>query len=349
MKVLVWRDREPEKKNIIQDRASNAFVNVIRGHKRMFAAALTAVLLICAGTIAVTVSDNVQAGALNEDAAEVSETEIAVETYLAEEQSGTEEAVSSETVLNEPADDASPAGDEAGMCPAETYADLDMGDVLYAADGEPVDDIRSPRLLSDGEEDDWYEDRESGDNTDNDSGKVSESRTDDSKSTVTADTNTPVPEIKSNNETGKEEDLTASTNEAMMLDLTPEEITILEKIVEAEATDEDVYGRMLVANVVINRVNSRYFPNDVKSVVFQKISGSIQFSPVEDGRYYSVPVTEETKEAVRRVLAGEDYSEGALYFFERARTTSKKASWFEKNLKYLMKYGCHEFYTEYAR
>ena len=106
---------------------------------------------------------------------------------------------------------------------------------------------------------------------------------------------------------------------------------------------------MLVANVVINRVNSRYFPNDVKSVVFQKISGSIQFSPVEDGRYYSVPVTEETKEAVRRVLAGEDYSEGALYFFERARTTSKKASWFEKNLKYLMKYGCHEFYTEYAR
>ena len=174
MKVLVWRDREPEKKNIIQDRASNAFVNVIRGHKRMFAATLAAVLLICAGTIAVTVSDNVQAGALNEDPAEVSETEIAVETYLAEEQSGTEEAVSSETVLNEPADDASPAGDEAGMCPAETYADLDMSDVLYAADGEPVDDIRSPRLLSDGEEDDWYEDRESGDNTDNDSGKVSE-------------------------------------------------------------------------------------------------------------------------------------------------------------------------------
>ena len=193
MKVLVWRDREPEKKNIIQDRASNAFVNVIRGHKRMFAAALAAVLLICAGTIAVTVSDNVQAGALNEDAAEVSETEIAVEAYLAEEQSGT----------------------------AETYADLDMSDVLYAADGEPVDDIRSPRLLSDGEEDDWYEDRESGDNTDNDSGKVSESRTDDSKSTVTADTNTFVPEIESNNETGKEEDLTASTNEAMMLDLTP--------------------------------------------------------------------------------------------------------------------------------
>ncbi len=140
--------------------------------------------------------------------------------------------------------------------------------------------------------------------------------------------------------------LTYKYNTAMQLNLSSEEITVLERIVEAEATGEDVYGRMLVANVVINRVNSRYFPNTVKAVVFEKIGDSVQFSPIKDGRYYTVPVTAETKEAVSRVLSGEDYSRGALYFFERARTTSSKASWFDNNLKYLMKYGCHEFYTE---
>lgn len=138
-------------------------------------------------------------------------------------------------------------------------------------------------------------------------------------------------------------------NESMKLELSGAEVEILERIVEAEATDQDVYGRMLVANVVINRVNSKYFANTVENVVFEKISGSYQFSPVKDGRYYSVPVTDLTREAVSRVLDGEDYSQGALYFFERQRTSANKASWFENNLKYLFKYGCHEFYTEYKK
>ena len=143
--------------------------------------------------------------------------------------------------------------------------------------------------------------------------------------------------------------LTYKYNENMKLGLTDREIEILERIVEAEATDQDVYGRMLVANVVINRVNSKYFANTVEGVVFEKIGSSYQFSPIKDGRYYTVPVTDKTREAVSRVLDGEDYSQGALYFFERRRTTSGKASWFDKNLKYLFKYGCHEFFTEFAK
>ena len=84
-----------------------------------------------------------------------------------------------------------------------------------------------------------------------------------------------------------------------------------------------------------------------QSVVFQKIGGSYQFAPIKDGRYKSVKVTSLSKEAVRRVLDGEDYSQGALYFFQRSSTSKSKATWFDKNLKYLFKYGAHEFFTEW--
>lgn len=135
-------------------------------------------------------------------------------------------------------------------------------------------------------------------------------------------------------------------NPDMCLELDDYEIEILERIVEAEATGQDIYGKMLVANVVINRVNFRKFPDTVEEVVFQKIGKSVQFSPVKDGRYYTVDITKHTKEAVKRVLSGEDYSRGALYFFERASTSEKKASWFDTKLDFLFKYGCHDFFIE---
>ena len=119
----------------------------------------------------------------------------------------------------------------------------------------------------------------------------------------------------------------------------------LQRIVEAEAPDQDIYGRMLVANVVINRVYAG-FASTVKGVIFQKIGGATQFAPVSDGNYWKFTPTETTKEAVRRVLAGEDYSQGATYFFQRSTTSAKKAAWFDNELKYLFKYGCHEFYKE---
>lgn len=141
------------------------------------------------------------------------------------------------------------------------------------------------------------------------------------------------------------EKLTYTYNPKMILDLDAENLEALLRIVEAEAPDQDVYGRMLVANVVINRVYAG-FASTVKGVIFQKIGGSVQFAPVADGNYYKFTPTEKTKEAVRRVLAGEDYSQGATYFFQRSTTSAKKAAWFDSELKYLIKYGCHEFYKE---
>ncbi len=113
---------------------------------------------------------------------------------------------------------------------------------------------------------------------------------------------------------------------------------------EAEATDEDIIGRILVANVVLNRVEYRYFPNSIEEVVMQNIKGTYQFSPILDGRFYTVKVSKRTVEAVNRALSGEDYSQGALYFVMRSRASQRGLSWFDRNLDFLFEHGCHEFY-----
>lgn len=119
-----------------------------------------------------------------------------------------------------------------------------------------------------------------------------------------------------------------------------EERAILERIVEAEAGDQDIKGRILVANVIMNRVKSKHFPNTVKGVVF----AHRQFSPIQNGSYYRVSVSKKTKEAVRQALKGKDYSGGALYFMCRRASTPSNVAWFDRALTKVKEYGCHEFF-----
>lgn len=120
---------------------------------------------------------------------------------------------------------------------------------------------------------------------------------------------------------------------------------VLTRIVEAEVTGGDLKSKMMVANVILNRVSNAQFPDTIKEVVFQKNGKVTQFSPISDGRYYSVKVTKETKKAVDRALAGEDNSKGALFFASRSGATKKNMKWFDNNLKPLFHYGGHEYYT----
>lgn len=117
------------------------------------------------------------------------------------------------------------------------------------------------------------------------------------------------------------------------------------RIVEAEAGCEDIKGRILVANVVLNRVNDPAFPNTVQKVVLQSEHGVSQFSPVGNGKFYSVKVSEETKKAVDMALAGEDYSCGALYFAARKYADPERMKWFDTHLTRLFAYGGHEFFA----
>lgn len=127
--------------------------------------------------------------------------------------------------------------------------------------------------------------------------------------------------------------------------ITEEDKEILLRIVEAEATCEDVKGRMLVANVILNRVLCKGFPNSIKEVVFQENGGVYQFSPIKDGRYWKVNISDRTIEAVERVLVGEDESCGALFFAARRLADPNAMSWFDTALQPLFRHGVHEFFT----
>lgn len=123
-----------------------------------------------------------------------------------------------------------------------------------------------------------------------------------------------------------------------------EELDILYRIVEAEAEGEDEDGKLLVANVVLNRKASKEFPDTIQEVVYQKNGKEVQFSPVGNGRIDKVTISEATKRAVERALRGEDLSQGALYFAARKYADPEKMKWFDTQLIFLFKHGGHEFF-----
>ncbi len=123
-------------------------------------------------------------------------------------------------------------------------------------------------------------------------------------------------------------------------DYTESDYNVLLRIVQAEAGGCDMKGKILVANVILNRVGSDEFPDTITDVVYEKR----QFSPVSNGSINRCKVEQETVEAVDRALAGEDYSEGALFFMNRRASSGSNVRWFDTHLDYLFQHGGHEFF-----
>lgn len=72
------------------------------------------------------------------------------------------------------------------------------------------------------------------------------------------------------------------------------ELEVLAHCVEAEAGNQDILGKRLVVDVVLNRVDSNQFPDDIISVITQEG----QFSVVESGAIDLVEPSESTWEAI---------------------------------------------------
>ena len=124
--------------------------------------------------------------------------------------------------------------------------------------------------------------------------------------------------------------------------ITDDDYQVLLRIVEAEAPDEDLKGKILVANVVLNRLEIGFGGDTISEVVFDKG----QFEPVSNGRIFKVTVSESTIEAVERAISGEDLSQGALYFMARDKASKRGIRWFDTKLKFLFEHGGHEFFAE---
>lgn len=126
--------------------------------------------------------------------------------------------------------------------------------------------------------------------------------------------------------------------------LSDSEYNLFCRVVEAEAAGEGITGKILVANVIMNRVYSSAFPDTICDVVYQHDGDNYQFQSVENGKYGAVRVSDETRLAVNMALSSEDNSQGALYFFNRRYSDAENVDWFDRELTFLFEYGGHEFF-----
>lgn len=92
---------------------------------------------------------------------------------------------------------------------------------------------------------------------------------------------------------------------------TPEEYDLLARLITAEADDQPYVVKVAVGAVVLNRVRSPLFPDDIASVIYEPW----QFEPVLNG-WINRPASPEAMQAARDALNGWDPTNGALYFFE---------------------------------
>lgn len=88
------------------------------------------------------------------------------------------------------------------------------------------------------------------------------------------------------------------------------DVTLLARLVYAEARGEPYKGQVAVAAVVLNRVRSSEFPNTIAGVIYQKNA----FSCVSDGQINLTP-NAESKRAAQDALGGWDPSGGSLYYY----------------------------------
>ena len=111
-----------------------------------------------------------------------------------------------------------------------------------------------------------------------------------------------------------------------------------QKVLENQMDGNDYYTLLQIVEAEATGGDTIY------DVVWQTAGGSPQFSPTDDGRIYTVSITDDTIEAVDRALAGEDYSQGALFFAARASAEAQNMVWFDQNLVQMFEYGGHEFF-----
>ena len=96
------------------------------------------------------------------------------------------------------------------------------------------------------------------------------------------------------------------------------DVYLLARLIYGEARGEPYTGQVAVGAVVLNRVESSQFPNTIAGVIYQ--SGA--FSVVSDGQINLTP-NETALKAARDALNGWDPTNGCIYYYNPATSTSK--------------------------
>ena len=138
--------------------------------------------------------------------------------------------------------------------------------------------------------------------------------------------------IKKNNIENK----TLSAGDVVVLPKTlySHEKLLLARLVHAEAKGESYKGKVAVATVILNRVDSSKFPDTVKEVIYAKG----QFTPVSNGSI-NKPASEEALKSVKEAIALQEEGTKATFFYNPKLTNDK---WI-KSLKVVDKIDNHNF------
>jgi hypothetical protein len=106
---------------------------------------------------------------------------------------------------------------------------------------------------------------------------------------------------------------------------TDEDLMWLARIVTVEARGATIEGKLAVANVVLNRVKSSVFPNNVHDVIFQ----SGQFPPAHKAGFKELVPPKDCIIAAKMALEGENNIGTCLYFNNRP-FTSRSSKFYKK-------------------
>ena len=125
--------------------------------------------------------------------------------------------------------------------------------------------------------------------------------------------------------TTKKTTATAVKPQTSVIKYTEEEFVMMCYVLQNEAGNLSAKSKIAVSNVIINRVKSSRFANSVAEVLTQPG----QFTCINNYYNKTNPPSQHTKDCVRRALNGEDYSNGALFYYAPKYCGGSTAAWFE--------------------
>lgn len=111
-----------------------------------------------------------------------------------------------------------------------------------------------------------------------------------------------------------------------------EDIDLIALLTMAEAEGESEYGKRLVIDTVLNRVDSEHFPDTVYGVIYQEN----QFSPTSDGRIERCYVDEGIRELVVEEI--ESRTNYDTIFFHAGRYSNYGKQLFSEGNHYFSSY-----------
>jgi N-acetylmuramoyl-L-alanine amidase len=109
---------------------------------------------------------------------------------------------------------------------------------------------------------------------------------------------------------------------------------LLARVISAEARGEPFVGQVAVGAVILNRVEHPSFPNTVPGVIYQPGA----FSCLQDGQF-NQPVASSAYLAAQDAINGWDPTDGAIYYYNPAKTSN---AWMWSR-PILLKIGNHNF------